>query len=356
MIYRSGVYIMQPAWCILIIMLQRGFHPPLIRVLVSWIDNRRRVLCRVTTDRVEMLANSGPIASELHIPYSDTVPCSATTISDPPLNRPLSPRKFFERLYGHLERDNRNNGANSSENIRPATIRSDADDILTKASDACALIETHHNNSSDSQKSVSVNSSINSLSPQSSLAVDIEEDFSQDARITSPRPPKDRQTTDPQHYGPPAEYPVVSRIGGQNYGLLSSTTQSAIAPVPTQNLPQQGEISLAGGPQRQPGMSVSAFFSPAGGYGASSFRPFFGIAHDGTQLPAGLSAFYLSFKAEWHAKIIHRPIAYWKDEGGPVLGAIISAWNFEKNSRGQKGRERGNGNRLRSSRSPFYLW
>uniref|UniRef100_A0A182W2X1 Uncharacterized protein n=1 Tax=Anopheles minimus TaxID=112268 RepID=A0A182W2X1_9DIPT len=307
---RSGVYILQPAWCILGIVL----HPPLLHVLVSSTEQHKFLPpsnpilivsktihtggsivvvfeCRVQTGRVEMLANSGPIASELHIPYSETVPCSPVTITDPPLNRPLSPRKFFERLYGHLERDNRTSDANSREDIRPATIRSEADDILTKASDACALIETHHNQSSDSQKSVSVTSSINSLSPQSSLAVDIEEDFSQDASITSPRSTSDRHTVGPQHYGPSPEYPV-SGIGGHSYGLLATTTQSPVPHAPTQNLPLQGEISIAGGPPRQPGLAVPAFFSTTGGYGASSFRPFFGIVHDGTQLPAGLSAFF----------------------------------------------------------------
>uniref|UniRef100_A0A182SAT9 Uncharacterized protein n=1 Tax=Anopheles maculatus TaxID=74869 RepID=A0A182SAT9_9DIPT len=127
-----------------------------------------------------MLAESGPRASELHIPpYSDTVPCPTGTITDPPLNRPLSPRKFFERLYGHLERDdNRTTDANRSENAPPTSGRNDS---LTKASDTCTFIETHQNHSSDSQKSVSVNSSIDSASPRSSLAVDIEEDSSQDA-------------------------------------------------------------------------------------------------------------------------------------------------------------------------------
>ncbi|XP_052903257.1 homeobox protein rough [Anopheles moucheti] len=236
-----------------------------------------------------MLANSGPIASELHIPYSETVPCSTATITDPPLNnRPLSPRKFFERLYGHLERDNRTKDANCSEEIRPAIIRSDPNDILTKASDACALIETHH--SSDSQKSVSVNSSINSTSPRSSLAVDIEEDSSQDPSFASLRPLSDRHTAGPHQYGPSPGY-SHPRTGGENYGLLAVTTQPSILPGPAQHLPQQGNISLTGVSQRQPGVSVSTFFPHTGGYGGSSFRPFFGIAHDGTQLPAGLSAF-----------------------------------------------------------------
>uniref|UniRef100_A0A182RYG4 Uncharacterized protein n=1 Tax=Anopheles funestus TaxID=62324 RepID=A0A182RYG4_ANOFN len=228
-----------------------------------------------------MLANSGPIASELHIPYSETVPCTTATITDPPLNRPLSPRKFFERLYGHLERDNRANDANCSEDIRPATIRSDPNNVLAKASDACALIETHH--FSDSQKSVSVTSSINSASPRSSLAVDIEEDSSQNASISSPPLPSDRHPAGPQHYGPAPEYPAA-RIG-------ATTSQFPIVPLPTQHLPQQSDVSLAGVAQRQPGMAVSSFFSSTGGYGATSFRPFFGIAHDGAQLPAGLSAF-----------------------------------------------------------------
>ncbi|XP_053667727.1 homeobox protein rough [Anopheles marshallii] len=235
-----------------------------------------------------MLANSGPLASELHIPYSETVPCATVTITDPPLNRPLSPRKFFERLYGHLERDNRTSDANCNENIRPAIIRSDANDILTKASDACALIEPHH--SSDSQKSVSVNSSINSTSPRSSLAVDIEEDSSQDPSIASLRPLSDRHTADPHHYGPSPDF-SHPRTTGENYGLLVASTQSTILSVPEQHLPQQGNVSLAGVSQRQSGMSVSTFFPHTSGYGASSFRPFFGIAHDGTQLPAGLSAF-----------------------------------------------------------------
>ncbi|XP_050078682.1 homeobox protein rough [Anopheles maculipalpis] len=243
-----------------------------------------------------MLAESGPRASELHIPpyNSDTaMPCTTGTITDPPLNRPLSPRKFFERLYGHLERDNnRTSEANCSEDVRPPTGPNES---LTKASDACTFIESHHNHSSDSQKSVSVNSSINSISPRSSLAVDIEEDSSQDASISSPRLQQqhDRHPACAQHYAVgSADYPVA-RLGGQSYGLVATPTQSTIVPVvPTQHFAQPSDTSLIGGSQRQPGQhGMSTFFSSTGSYGATSFRPFFGIAHDATQLPAGLSAF-----------------------------------------------------------------
>ncbi|XP_035891468.1 homeobox protein rough [Anopheles stephensi] len=244
-----------------------------------------------------MLAESGPRASaELHIippPYSDTVPCpTVPTITDPPLNRPLSPRKFFERLYGHLERDDkRTSDASGSDGVRPT---SGLNDSPTKASEVCTFIEAHHHNhSSDSQKSVSVNSSINSTSPRSSLAVDIEQDSSQDASTLSPRLPQlDRHPACPphQHYGVSSTDYAVPRIGGPSYGLVAGPGQSTIVPV--QPFPQQGDTSgLAGGPQRQPGMGMSSFFSSSGSYGASSFRPFFGIAHDATQLPAGLSAF-----------------------------------------------------------------
>uniref|UniRef100_A0A182PA44 Uncharacterized protein n=1 Tax=Anopheles epiroticus TaxID=199890 RepID=A0A182PA44_9DIPT len=231
-----------------------------------------------------MLAESGPIATELHLPYSEssTVPCS--TASEPPIiSRPLSPRKFFERLYGHLERDDRTTG-NGSANRDGVRVPSDRNECLTpKASDAFALLETHHH-SSDSQKSVSVNSSISSASPRSSLAVDIEEDSSLDASISSsPRLQSghNRQpapTYHPHHYCPSSS--------GSDY---PAPTPSGVLPVPAQ---QNADPALVGGLQRQPGMAtVSTFFSSSGGYGPPTFRPFFGIAHDGAQLPAGLSAF-----------------------------------------------------------------
>ncbi|XP_001688391.3 homeobox protein rough [Anopheles gambiae] len=280
-----------------------------------------------------MLAESGPMASnELHLPYSSSEPPPGpgSTACEPPIvNRPLSPRKFFERLYGHLERDdkratNNNNGSanGSSDEVRDRNVHV----TVTKASDPCALIdETHryhhhdHNSSSNSQKSVSVNSSISSGSPRSSLAVDIEEDSSQDASIGSPglQPgggdhPRQPPAYPPlRHYGITSssstacasEYPVPTTIGGQCYGFLAVTPQQSssagVLPVPAPHLTQPGDPALVGGLQHRPqhgSMAVSTFFSSTGGaggggYGPPSFRPFFGIAHDGPQLPAGLSAF-----------------------------------------------------------------
>uniref|UniRef100_A0A182Q4V6 Homeobox protein rough n=1 Tax=Anopheles farauti TaxID=69004 RepID=A0A182Q4V6_9DIPT len=225
-----------------------------------------------------MLAENGPMAAELHLPYSEpAVSCANATTTAPPINRPLSPRKFFERLYGHLERDNRGKDTTGSEGTRATGAT--RNDIRTTSESCTLLSEVHH--SSDSQKSVSVSSSINSTSPRSSLAVDVEDDSSADASVSSPR-----EILCANHYASPPEYRMHGP-GGQSFGFFGNTPPACMVPVSGQHLSQQ-----TGGLQQQHGMAASTFFSTTGGYGtAASFRPFFGIAHDGTQLPAGLSAF-----------------------------------------------------------------
>ncbi|XP_053670328.1 homeobox protein rough [Anopheles nili] len=220
-----------------------------------------------------MLAENGPIATDLHIPYGD----SATT--DPPINRPLSPRKFFERLYGHLERDNRDR-----DNSESGETYLNGKPIDVKASEKCTLTELLP--SCDSQKSVSVHSSTSSTSPRSSLAVDIEEDSSQDVSVPSPLLSHERETAHMGHYGP-RDY-ALPPMGGQNYGYFGT---AGGMPVPVPNISHQTHLPNAGGLQQQPGIPGSSFFATTVNYGATTFRPFFGIAHDGTQIPAGLSAF-----------------------------------------------------------------
>ncbi|XP_058117321.1 homeobox protein rough [Anopheles ziemanni] len=210
-----------------------------------------------------MLSENGPISTVRLVPYSrDSVSCTSTiavtetTEPPPPIaSRPLSPRKFFERLYGHLE---------AKKDVSGETLVSPSGDLIPN--EACT-VQTDQIHSSDSQRSVSVNSSINS-SLRSSPALDIEEDSSRDASVSP-------QCRDPRY---DTRYQETS-VSGTQYGFLGGAPQINQEPhQPTANLQQQG-------------MAVSSFFSTTGSYGAASFRPFFGVPHEGTQLPAGLSAF-----------------------------------------------------------------
>uniref|UniRef100_A0A182IU31 Homeobox protein rough n=1 Tax=Anopheles atroparvus TaxID=41427 RepID=A0A182IU31_ANOAO len=214
-----------------------------------------------------MLSENGPLSTVRSVPHpGDPVSCSpaitvaATTEPPPPPSRPLSPRKFFERLYGHLERDNRPKDSSGESRATRTGEKADSETFVS-------LEQTH---SSDSQRSVSVNSSINS-SPRSSPALDIEEDSSRDVSVS----PRYRNRRYDSHYHDTA-------VVGPHYAQFSGSApqvhpQSHHQPAPTL--------------QQHAGMPVSSFFSTTGSYGPASFRPFFGVPQDGTQLPAGLSAF-----------------------------------------------------------------
>ncbi|XP_050088418.1 homeobox protein rough [Anopheles aquasalis] len=202
-------------------------------------------------------------------------------MTDPPVGRPLSPRKFFERLYGHL--DNRENrvtdtrGADGTD--RSPTGHRDATPTVTAI------------RSRESNRSHSADSSTAASSPASSgcsSAVDIEEDSSQDAPSVSPSCCEREQVTVPGSHGArfSSQCNVTSTTGPaphSGYGgfVVNATTVSGVgSPAPTGPNPSHGVPS-----------PVSSFFAATGSYGGPSFRPFFGISHDGSQLPAGLSAF-----------------------------------------------------------------
>ncbi|XP_049547942.1 homeobox protein rough-like [Anopheles darlingi] len=215
---------------------------------------------------------------------------AATAAISERIHRPLSPRKFFERLYGHL--DNRENratdphGADATDRS-PSTHQEESPLAVTKFL------------SRESNRSLSVDSSTAASSPASSgcsSAVDIEEDSSRDAPSVSPSYCEREQVTVQASHGArfSSQCNVTSTTGPPHSGyggfIVNRTpTSNAIGTAPaTPNVSTGGGTLSASHGVPPP---VSSFFAATGSYGGPPFRPFFGISHDGSQLPAGLSAF-----------------------------------------------------------------
>lgn len=156
---------------------------------------------------------------------------SRTTESEPIVsNRPSSPRKFFERLYGHLEKGN-------------PTAPCDQPSVVTE--NAC--IQT-----SDIHRSPSVSSD---STCRSSPTLDIEDT----EELNS-------------FYGDEVQT-------GNSYNQRTYPGYTA-----SQSLNQS--------PFGQQGLAAVQPLTPlVGSYGGGTFRPFFGLGPDGSQIPAGLSAF-----------------------------------------------------------------
>uniref|UniRef100_A0A182FA88 Uncharacterized protein n=1 Tax=Anopheles albimanus TaxID=7167 RepID=A0A182FA88_ANOAL len=203
------------------------------------------------------------------------------------IHRPLSPRKFFERLYGHL--DNRENSAKDPRGAE-AIERSP-----TTHREETPLVTAFR--SRESNRSLSVDSSTAASSPASSgcsSAVDIEEDSSHDAPSVSPSYCEREQVT--VQASPGARFSsqcnVTSTTGPPHNGyggfVVNTTLASGVESAPT-----APTVSGGGTLPNSHGVAApaSSFFAATGSYGGPPFRPFFGISHDGCQLPAGLSAF-----------------------------------------------------------------